>query len=165
MTNADNRQHRPILQRIAHRAMIEKGLVPDFSPQAIAELAEIHGPAVQTGESIRDLRELLWCSIDNNDSRDLDQLTVAEDMPNGDAKILVAIADVDALVKKQTAIDDHARQNTTSVYTFAGMFPICPRNCLLILPPSIINQTASPLSLRWLSAGTVRSRVQTSMKR
>jgi len=106
--------------------MIEKGLVPDFSPQAIAELAEIHGPAVQTGESIRDLRELLWCSIDNNDSRDLDQLTVAEDMPNGDAKILVAIADVDALVKKQTAIDDHARQNTTSVYTFAGMFPMLP---------------------------------------
>ena len=106
--------------------MLEKGLVPDFSIQALAELDGIHGPATRTAESTRDLRNLLWCSIDNDDSRDLDQLTVAEAMPAGAAKILVAIADVDAVVKKQSALDDHARQNTTSVYTAAEIFPMLP---------------------------------------
>jgi VacB/RNase II family 3'-5' exoribonuclease len=126
MTDTNDRQHRSILQRIAHRAMLDRGLAPDFSPQAIAELDGIHGPAVQTEESTHDLRDLLWCSIDNDDSRDLDQLTVAIALPNGAAKILVAIADVDAVVKKQSALDDHARQNTTSVYTAAGIFPMLP---------------------------------------
>jgi exoribonuclease-2 len=106
--------------------MMERGFFPDFSPQAIAELGGIHGPATRTEESTRDLRNLLWCSIDNDDSRDLDQLTIAEAMPNGAAKVLVAIADVDAVVKKQSALDDHARQNTTSVYTIAETFPMLP---------------------------------------
>jgi exoribonuclease-2 len=119
-------QHRSILQSIAHRAMLERGLVPDFPPQALTELDGIHGPATQTEESTRDLRNLLWCSIDNDDSRDLDQLTVAEAMPDGAAKVLVAIADVDAVVKKRSALDDHARQNTTSVYTVAQTFPMLP---------------------------------------
>ena len=106
--------------------MTERGLFPDFSPGALAELDGIHGPATQTEESTRDLRNLLWCSIDNDDSRDLDQLTVAEAMPDGAAKVLVAIADVDAVVRKQSALDDHARQNTTSVYTVAETFPMLP---------------------------------------
>ena len=126
MTDIDDRQHRSILQRIAHRAMLERGLVPDFTVRALAELDEILGPATRTEESTRDLRNLLWCSIDNDDSRDLDQLTVAEAMPDGTAKVLVAIADVDAVVKKRSAIDDHARQNTTSVYTVAETFPMLP---------------------------------------
>ncbi|MGB8656620.1 MAG: RNB domain-containing ribonuclease [Candidatus Zixiibacteriota bacterium] len=126
MTNTDDRQHRPILQRIAHRVMLEKGLFPDFPPQALAELDGIKGPATQAEVSTRDLRDLLWCSIDNDDSRDLDQLTVAEAMPDGAAKVLVAIADVDAVVKKRSALDDHARQNTTSVYTVAETFPMLP---------------------------------------
>jgi exoribonuclease R len=126
MTNANERQHRTILQGIAHRVMLEKGLVPDFPSQALAELDAIHGPATRTQDSMRDLRSLLWCSIDNDDSRDLDQLTVAEAMPDGAAKVLVAIADVDAVVKKQSALDDHARQNTTSVYTVAQTFPMLP---------------------------------------
>jgi exoribonuclease-2 len=126
MTDTDDRQHRLILQRIAHRVMLEKGLVPDFPLQALAELNGIHGPATRSEGSTRDLRNLLWCSIDNDDSRDLDQLTVAEAMPNGAAKVLVAIADVDALVKKGSALDDHARQNTTSVYTVAETFPMLP---------------------------------------
>ena len=126
MTDTDNRPHRSILQSIAHRAMLEGGLGPDFPPQALAELDGIHGPATRTEESTRDLRNLLWCSIDNDDSRDLDQLTVAEAMPDGAAKVLVAIADVDALVKKGSALDDHARQNTTSVYTVAEIFPMLP---------------------------------------
>jgi VacB/RNase II family 3'-5' exoribonuclease len=106
--------------------MVERGFFPDFSPQALAELDGIHGPATQTDESTRDMGNLLWCSIDNDDSRDLDQLTVAEVMPNGAAKVLVAIADVDAVVKKQSALDNHARQNTTSVYTVAETFPMLP---------------------------------------
>jgi exoribonuclease-2 len=126
MTDTVDRQHRSILQRIAHRVMLERGLAPEFPPQALAELAGIHGPATGAGESTRDLRNLLWCSIDNDDSRDLDQLTVAEAMPNGAAKVLVAIADVDALVKRGSALDDHARQNTTSVYTAAETFPMLP---------------------------------------
>jgi len=126
MTDTNDRQHRSILQRIAHRAMLERGLVPDFPPRALAELEGIRGPAARTEVSTRDLRNLLWCSIDNNDSRDLDQLTVAEAMPGGAAKILVAIADVDAVVKKRSALDDHARQNTTSVYTVAETFPMLP---------------------------------------
>ena len=126
MTNIDNRQHRSILQNIAHRAMLERGLVVDFPLQALAELDGIHGPATRAEDSTRDLRNLLWCSIDNDDSRDLDQLTVAEAMPDEAAKVLVAIADVDAIVKKRSALDDHARQNTTSVYTVAETFPMLP---------------------------------------
>lgn len=106
--------------------MLERGLLPDFSNQAIAELNGIHGPAIRTDGAMPDLRDLLWCSIDNDDSRDLDQLTVAETMPAGTVKILVAIADVDAIVKNPSALDDHARQNTTSVYTIAKIFPMLP---------------------------------------
>jgi exoribonuclease-2 len=106
--------------------MLERGLLPEFSPEARAQLDGIRGPATRAQESTRDLRNLIWCSIDNDDSRDLDQLTVAEAMPEGIAKILVAIADVDAVVKKQSALDDHARQNTTSVYTAAEIFPMLP---------------------------------------
>jgi exoribonuclease-2 len=106
--------------------MVERGLLPDFPPEALAELDKINGPAILTEESTRDLRRLAWCSIDNDDSRDLDQLTVAEAMPGAAARVLVAIADVDAVVKKQSAIDDHAEHNTTSVYTGAEIFPMLP---------------------------------------
>ncbi|MDD5260791.1 MAG: RNB domain-containing ribonuclease [Methylacidiphilales bacterium] len=126
MADTNDRQHRAILQRIARRVMLERGLAPDFSPQALAELGGIHRPATQAEGSTRDLRSLLWCSIDNDDSRDLDQLTVAEAMHEGTVKVLIAIADVDAIVKKRSAIDDHARQNTTSIYTAAMTFPMLP---------------------------------------
>jgi len=126
MTLTDPGQDRSRLRIIARRAMTQRGFTPDFSPQARAQLDAIHGPAVQTEASTRDLRNLLWCSIDNDDSLDLDQLTVAEAMANGAVKLLIAIADVDALVKKQSPLDDHARQNTTSVYTAAETFPMLP---------------------------------------
>ncbi len=110
---------------IARRAMTEHGLEPDFSSAAKAELAAIHGPATaMTG--MRDLRSRLWASIDNDDSRDLDQLTVAESLSNGQVRILVAVADVDALVHKGSALDAHAARNTTSVYTPATIFPMLP---------------------------------------
>ncbi len=106
--------------------MLDRGLLPDFSPEALAETERIRAPGVANGEAIRDLTHLLWASIDNDDSRDLDQLTVAEVMPGDEIKILVAVADVDSIVKKGSAIDDHARHNTTSVYTAAMIFPMLP---------------------------------------
>lgn len=126
MTATQDTGHHAILKGIARRAMLEKGLVPDLSAQALLELDAIHGPAVRTGDSTRDLRSLLWCSIDNDESLDLDQLTVAEVQPGGATKILVAISDVDALVQKGSALDDHARENTTTVYTVAETFPMLP---------------------------------------
>jgi exoribonuclease-2 len=106
--------------------MIERGLQPDFSDDVEKQLATIDGPARENDTSIRDMRDLLWCSIDNDDSRDLDQLTVAEDLGGGNVRAIVAVADVDALVKKGTPIDEHARHNTTSVYTASRIFPMLP---------------------------------------
>jgi exoribonuclease-2 len=106
--------------------MLERGLLPDFSVEALAELARIQAPETMDGEQVRDLRDFLWASIDNDDSLDLDQLTVAEAIPGDRVKILVAVADVDSIVKDGSAIDDHARHNTTSVYTAATIFPMLP---------------------------------------
>ena len=126
MMNSNDKQHRTLLQKIARRAMLERGLLPDFSAMALAELESIQGRAAKAEGPMRDLRHRIWCSIDNDDSRDLDQLTVAEALADGTVRVLVAVADVDALVKKDSAIDDHARQNTTSVYTEARIFPMLP---------------------------------------
>ena len=126
MTNTHDGQHRALLQRIARRAMIERGLLPDFSPRALAELVGIEELAATADGPARDLRHPLWCSIDNDDSRDLDQLTVAESLPDDTIKVFVAVADVDGVVKKDLAIDSHARQNTTSVYTPAKIFSMLP---------------------------------------
>lgn len=130
--NKIEKYDRSILQSIARRAMLERGLLPDFSTEALAELARfqiragpLDGPADGHYE-IHDMRSLLWASIDNDNSRDLDQLTVAEAMDTGKVKILVAIADVDSFVKKESAIDEHACHNTTSVYTAAEIFPMLP---------------------------------------
>ena len=126
--NSTSNQHRTILQRIARRVMIERGLLPDFSSEVLEELGKIQAPAATNGAQVRDLTNLLWASIDNDDSRDLDQLTVAEATPDGKVKILVAVADVDSIVKDGSAIDQHARHNTTSIYTAAVIFPMLPEN-------------------------------------
>ena len=119
-------QHRDILESIATRIMLERGLLADFSAEACAELAKIETPAAAMDGDVRDLRDLPWASIDNDDSRDLDQLTCAEAMPGYRVRIFIAIADVDGLVKRGSAIDGHARHNTTSVYTPAKIFPMLP---------------------------------------
>jgi exoribonuclease-2 len=120
------KHHRTDLKYIARRAMIERGLLPDFSAEAMAELARIEAVPTDRHSDIRDLTNLLWASIDNDDSRDLDQLTVAEPRADRSVKILVAIADVDTLVAKDSALDAHAKHNTTSVYTSGDMFPMLP---------------------------------------
>jgi exoribonuclease-2 len=114
------------LKRIARQAMLDRGLLPDFSAAVIAQLSSITQPANIVGPAVRDLRDLLWASIDNDDSLDLDQLSVAEPLAGAAVRILVAIADVDATVEVASPIDEHARTNTTSVYTAAQIFPMLP---------------------------------------
>jgi exoribonuclease-2 len=132
-----NHQHnRSDLIRISIHVMAERGLQPEFTAAALKQLASIRGPAGQVDdardadEAITDLTDMLWCSIDNDDSRDLDQLTVCEVSEKGSdrgaVRMLVAIADVDAVVEKGSAIDVHAGINTTSVYTSARNFPMLP---------------------------------------
>jgi VacB/RNase II family 3'-5' exoribonuclease len=149
MTPGDQ-QDRAVLRAIARRAMLERGLLPDFPPAVAAELERLTAPATaappatappsagagpsatagpQPAEGsvgVSDLRHLLWCSIDNDESKDLDQLTVADAAAGGRVQVRVAVADVDALVTKATAIDQHAAYNTTSVYTAAQIFPMLP---------------------------------------
>ena len=122
----NEKQHRAILQNIARQAMRERGLLPDFSDAALAELDRLQPATDGKNELIRDLTDLLWASIDNDDSQDLDQLTFAESLPGDRIKIFVAVADVDALVADGSAIDAQARHNTTSVYTAAQIFPMLP---------------------------------------
>jgi exoribonuclease-2 len=105
---------------IARRAMVERGFLPDFSPEALDEAARAVLPAPDA--SLRDQRALPWCSIDNDDSRDLDQLSVS----TGPQTVLIAVADVDVLVPRRSALDHHATINTTSVYTPAENFPMLP---------------------------------------
>ena len=124
--NGTTTTHRHDLRAIARRAMIERGLLPDFPPEVEAELERRAAPAPSPKLAVRDLRSLLWISIDNDDSRDLDQLSFAEPAEGGATRLLVAVADVDALVAKDSATDGHARHNTTSVYTAAEIFPMLP---------------------------------------
>jgi VacB/RNase II family 3'-5' exoribonuclease len=116
------------LQSIARQVMMARGFDPDFPPQVPQQLAELkaHPPQVAPGPDIRDLRNLLWSSIDNDTSRDLDQIEVAERLPNGDVRVLIGIADVDAFVPKHSPIDEHAARETTSVYTGVRIFPMLP---------------------------------------
>ena len=95
-----NRDHRAILEDIARRAMLERGLLPDFSADALAELGRMNRLRRGTGVRLATSGSFLWASIDNDDSRDLDQLTVAEALPADKVKVLVAVADVDALVTR-----------------------------------------------------------------
>ena len=126
MTTPNNTNGKSILERIARRVMVEHGFQTDFLPSALDELARIQNGGTASGAAIKDLRQLLWASIDNDNSLDLDQLTVAEILPDNNIKIFVAIADVDILVKKSSAIDEHAHQNTTSIYTAGKTFPMLP---------------------------------------
>jgi exoribonuclease II len=114
------------LVRIATQVMLERGLEPEFPAAVQAQLGTITGPGRDDDARIRDLVALPWCSIDNDDSRDLDQLTACEPLADGAVKILVAVADVDALVAKDSAVDRHAWTNTTSVYTSARVFAMLP---------------------------------------
>ena len=126
MSTVINERGKSTLERIARRVMQERGFLTDFSTAVLDELKDIREVTWAEGAYGKDLRQLPWASIDNDDSLDLDQLTVAEALPDNTVRILVAVADVDALVRKNSAIDAHARQNTTSVYTAGKTFPMLP---------------------------------------
>ena len=116
------------LPAIARQVMQAQGFHPDFSPEALKQLADIsaHPPELTPSDKVRDLRSLLWSSIDNDTSKDLDQIEVAENLPNGDIRVMIGIADVDAFVPKDSPIDEHAARETTSVYTGVSIFPMIP---------------------------------------
>ncbi len=116
------------LQAIARQVMLAHGFEPEFPPATQQQLADIsaHPPQLAASDKVRDLRDLLWSSIDNDTSKDLDQIEVAERLPNGDVKVMIGIADVDAFVAKDTPIDQHAERETTSVYTGVSIFPMLP---------------------------------------
>src|SRR5580692_11125910 len=111
-------------QRKAREEMIHEGFVPDFPAQVLAETQSFK-PAPIAG-SAKDLRSLLWSSIDNTESRDLDQIEWAERLPNDSIRVLVGVADVDSIVKKGSVTDTHAQVNATSVYTGGPVFPMLP---------------------------------------
>lgn len=115
------------LTALAQQIMIEKGFIPGFSADVKKEISQLRAPIVPLHrQETRDMRHLLFFSLDNDDSRDLDQLTYAEKLPGDKYKLYVAVADVDILVKKNSAIDKRASQNTTSVYTPTAIFPMLP---------------------------------------
>ena len=103
------------LDTVARQALLANGFLLDPDDAIQRELVPMK-PAVATPD-VRDLRGLLWSSIDNTSSRDLDQIEFAESLPDGAIRLLVGIADVDALVPKGSAIDQRAMANATSVYT------------------------------------------------
>ena len=117
------------LRAAARQAMIDRGFRPDFEPEVEAQVAALRRtPDLATPAGMRDLRSLLWSSIDEVESRDLDQIEMAEALPGGDTRVRVAIADVDSLVPAGSAVDAHAGWNTTSVYTGVAIFPMLPED-------------------------------------
>ncbi len=116
------------LQAAAKQTMLENGFEPEFPPPAEQQLLQLaaHPPQVAPSGTVRDLRNLLWSSIDNDTSRDLDQIEVAERLPTGETRVLVGIADVDTFVPKNSAIDQHAAKETTTVYTGVRNFSMLP---------------------------------------
>jgi exoribonuclease II len=114
------------LQAAAREIMLENGFEPDFPPDARQQLEQIKAQPPRPTSDVRDLRQLLWSSIDNDTSRDLDQIEYAEKLPDGSTKVMVGIADVDAFVAKDTPIDRHAAKETVTVYTGVRNFPMLP---------------------------------------
>lgn len=123
----DNHSASDWLTEKAHQAMIQNGFEPEFSDEVRKQVDELRRSGGQKiDDGIKDLRELLWSSIDNESSRDLDQIEWAEQLPNGDIRLLVAIADVDAAVPIYSPIDMHAAKNTVTVYTETAIFAMLP---------------------------------------
>jgi exoribonuclease-2 len=112
------------LGSVARQALRDNDFAPELDDAARRELEGLR-PAPLTPE-VRDLRALLWSSIDNAESRDLDQVEVAEQLPDGAIRVRLGIADVDALVPKGSALDRHAYTNATSVYTGIEVYPMLP---------------------------------------
>jgi VacB/RNase II family 3'-5' exoribonuclease len=114
------------LAAAARRSMIEHGFEPEYPPVIAEQLDQLHQDPPAAARGARDLRGLLWSSIDNDTSRDLDQIEYTEALPNGSYRVLIGIADVDAFVPKGSPIDAHALRETTTVYTGVEIFSMLP---------------------------------------
>jgi exoribonuclease-2 len=114
------------LSAAARRSMIAHGFEPEYPPPVAAQLEQLHQHPVPANPSTRDLRGMLWSSIDNDTSKDLDQIEYVEGVPGGGQRVLIAIADVDAYVPKGSPIDQHALRETTTVYTGVEIFSMLP---------------------------------------
>jgi VacB/RNase II family 3'-5' exoribonuclease len=149
--NAPNPPHVD-LQAIAREVMIEHGFEPDFPPPVQQQLATLktHAPEPAPNGQVRDLRNLLWSSIDNDTSKDLDQIEVAEQLSSGDVKILVGIADVDTFVARDTAIDAHAAKETTTVYTGVQNFSMLPEVLSTGITSLLDNQDAFSIIIEFI---------------
>jgi exoribonuclease-2 len=132
------------LRAAARQAMLDNGFLPDLPADAVRELATLHGPQ-PVPESVRDLRDLPWTSIDNDDSRDLDQLEASERVAAGGIRVRVAVADVDSLVPRGSPLDRFAGANTTSVYTGVTIFPMLPERLSTDL--TSLNQDADRVAM------------------
>jgi VacB/RNase II family 3'-5' exoribonuclease len=159
MNNTNTGSQRSLLQRIARSAMQDKGFLIDFPTSVMTTLNSLQETTPKISNPVRDLRNLLWCSIDNDDSEDLDQLSVAIPMPSGEVKILIAVADVDSIVNKTSVFEDHAKHNTTSVYTSALIFPMLPEKLSTDLTSLKFNTDRSSIVVEYVVAvdGTIKN--------
>ncbi len=126
--SAANGVHPFDLQAAARETMHERGFQPDFGDEVKEQLEKLkaHPPSIAASGEVQDLRSLLWSSIDNDTSRDLDQIEIAERLANGEGRVRIAIADVDAFVPLGSPIDKHAARETTTVYTGVHNFSMLP---------------------------------------
>lgn len=137
--------HRENISILAAWAMYSRGLEAEFSHGVFEQLSLLSGHAKESGYGVHQMTQLLWCSIDNDDSRDLDQISSIEQLEQGKVRVFVAVSDVDSVVKKGSPIDEHARLNTTSVYSSARVFPMLPEQLCTDL--TSLNQDQDRLAL------------------
>ncbi|MEO7971352.1 MAG: RNB domain-containing ribonuclease [bacterium] len=142
MSKQSAHKHQTDIQAIARQTMIDAGFEPDFNAAVLEQVGVVSAGQhdLTAAATVRDLRELLWSSIDNTTSRDLDQVEYAERLPAGDTRLLIGIADVDASVPKGSAIDKHAEQNCTSVYTGVKTFAMLPEELSTDLTSLVANE-------------------------
>ncbi len=118
------------MNALARQALIDNNFAPDFTPQVIDAVESLDEQKIisSANPSVKDLRSLLWSSIDDAASLDLDQVEYAEKLPNGDIRLLVGIADVDEFVPKDSLVDSFTAKNTVSIYTASKVFPMLPEH-------------------------------------
>jgi exoribonuclease-2 len=163
MSNPHSGGQQAALQAAAREEMLAHGFEPDFPPavatqvQALQAAGDATQSAATKAANIRDLRTLPWSSIDNPESRDLDQVEYAEQLPDGSIRLLIGIADVDALVARATPIDDHAAKNTTSLYLGVAIFPMLPEALSTDLTSLVFGEDrlAHVIELKVAADGTV----------
>lgn len=159
MSKQASQSHSLDLLAIAHQSMIEAGFLPDFSEAVKLEVESlVRKPLDFSAARGRDLRALLWSSIDDSNTRDLDQIEYAEALSNGDTRLLIGIADVDAFVPKGSSTDSHAVENCTSVYTGVKTFPMLPEQLSTDLTSLVAGQDRLAVVTEMVVApdGTVR---------